>query len=85
MSTQTMDTSKHNITIKWLTRDTAAIRKIRERFNIPNYTTVNGWSPAEIPDEDMELFRETAKRGFFSILGYKWCKNGVHFSFIYRK
>ena len=68
-----------------MTRDEATIRKIRERFNIPEYTTINGWSPAEISDEDMEIFQETAKRGFFSILTQKWCKNGVHFSFISRK
>lgn len=72
-------------TIKWNTRDAAIIRKIRERFNIPAYITVNGWSPAEIAEEDMELFQETAKRGFFTILTQKWFKNGVHFTFINRK
>jgi len=42
-------------------------RRIRERFNIPDYTTVNGETPADIRDKDMELLRETEKRGFIQI------------------
>ena len=58
-----------------------AIEAIRKRFNIPHYTTLNGFSPAEISDEDMPIFEETARRGFFSILRVKWCKNGGVYSF----
>ena len=72
-------------TIKWLTRDPVAIVAIRKRFGIPQYTTINGWSPAEIRPEDLEMFEETRCRGFFSIMDYKWCKNGGTFAFIYRK
>lgn len=61
------------VTIYWDTRhldpkDVPKIKKkIRDRFNIPNYTTVNGETLCEIQDEDMELLRETEKRGFIQI------------------
>lgn len=61
------------VTIYWNTKhldpkDALRIKKkIREKFNIPNYTTVNGETPCEIRDEDMELLRETEKRGFIQI------------------
>ena len=42
-------------------------RRIRERFNIPDYTTVNGETLADIREEDMELLLETEKRGFIRI------------------
>lgn len=61
------------VTIYWNTRhldpkDVPKIKKkIRDRFNIPNYTTVNGETPCEIRNEDMELLRETEKRGFIQL------------------
>lgn len=64
------------VVINWRTRDREAIRLIRKRFGIPTYTTVNGLSPADISDEDMAMFEETAKRGFFSFWHQKWCING---------
>ena len=42
-------------------------RRIRERFGIPNHTTVNGETDCYIREEDMELLRETEKRGFIQI------------------
>lgn len=42
-------------------------KKIRERFNIPNYTTLNGETSCEIKDEDMELLRETERKGYIQI------------------
>lgn len=71
-----------NLVIRWHTKDNDAIDAIRKRFNMPRYTTLNGWSPALINEEDMELFEECARRKFFSIMPYKWCKNGDTFSFI---
>lgn len=41
--------------------------KIKERFNIPNYTSINGETPCEIKDEDLELLRECERRGFIQI------------------
>lgn len=61
------------VTIYWNTRhikpeDIPEIkRRIRERFNIPAYMTVNGETVAEIREEDMELLRETEKKGFIHI------------------
>lgn len=42
-------------------------KKIRERFNIPVYTTINGETTCDIKEEDMELLRETERRGYIQI------------------
>lgn len=55
------------VTIYWNTKDEEKIKRIRERFGIGGYTNVNGESPAEIKDEDIDLLRETEKRGFIQI------------------
>lgn len=58
------------VTIYWNTKhiDPKQIpeikKRIRDRFNIPDYTTVNGETVCNIRDEDMELLRETEKRGY---------------------
>ena len=63
-----MANKKQKVTIYWNTRhikleDIPEVkRRIRERFGIPNHTTVN-----YIREEDMELLRETEKRGFIQI------------------
>lgn len=61
------------VTIYWNTKhiDPKQIpeikKRIRDRFNIPDYTTVNGETVCNIRDEDMELLRETEKRGYIQI------------------
>lgn len=57
---------KH-LTIYWKTKDTAAIKKIRERFGVRDYTSINGETIADIKDEDLPLLEETARRGFIQI------------------
>ena len=58
------------VTIYWKTKhldpkDIPRIKKkIRDKFNIPDYTTE---TPCDIKEEDMELLRETEKRGFIQI------------------
>lgn len=78
-----MDTSadKERVVIRWNTRDKQCIEAIRKRFGIPQYTTINGFTPAEISLEDMPVLKETSRRGFIDILHKKWCKNGGSFSF----
>ena len=73
-----MDTKNEpKILIHWRTRDREAIKLIRQRFNIPTYTTVNGWTPAVLPrGKDMELFDETARRGFFGYVHARWSMVG---------
>lgn len=71
--------------VRWITRDEAAIVAIRKRFDMPTYTTVNGWTPCEIKPEDMDVFEECACRGFFCIIRKKWCKNGGQYIFSSRK
>lgn len=53
--------------IYWVVKDPTIILRIREKFNIPSYTTVNGETDCEIKDEDIKLLRETEKRGFIQI------------------
>ena len=45
------------------------IRKIQQRFNIPNGITVNGvtCNKVKIADEDWELLKETERRGYIQI------------------
>lgn len=56
-----------NVTICWRTKNQAKMEKIRLRFSIPNYMSINRETPCEIRDEDMELLRECEKRGFIQI------------------
>ena len=56
-----------NVTICWVTKDREAIEKIREKFGISSYMSVNRETPCDIKEEDMELLRETEKRGFIQI------------------
>lgn len=56
------------LTIHWEKTSTPIIReKIRKQFNIPHYTTINGETISEIKDSDMELLKETERRGFIQI------------------
>ena len=55
------------ITIDWVTRLPDIIRRIREKFKIPSYISVNYETECEIRDEDMPLLHETEKRGFIQI------------------
>lgn len=74
-------TEPRKLVVSWITNDQNAIEAIRLRFNIPHYTTVNGWSPAEIKPEDWELFQECENRKFIRIIDVKWRKNGKQYSF----
>ena len=69
------------LVVRWTTSDKEAIAAIRKHFSLPSHTTVNGWTPAEIKHEDMEVFEECARRGFFGIIRQKWCKNGAQYIF----
>jgi hypothetical protein len=56
-----------NITICWVTKDRESIEKIRKKFGISSYMSVNRETPCDIKEEDMELLKETEKRGFIQI------------------
>lgn len=56
-----------NVTICWRTKNQAKMEKIRLRFGISNYMSINRETPCEIRDEDIELLRECEKRGFIQI------------------
>ena len=53
--------------IYWRTKDGPARWKICRRFGIHYHVTVNGETQADIREEDVDLFRETARRGYFEI------------------
>jgi hypothetical protein len=70
---------KTKCVIYWKQCDPKAIEQIREKFNIPHYTTINGESPCEVDDEQMQLLRQCEERGFLSIRDKKWYKKGEVF------
>lgn len=55
------------LTIYRSTKDESIRALIRKRFGIPWEVTVNGETKADIRDEDMDLLRETERRGFIQI------------------
>lgn len=82
MKEMTMDTSEgEKIVIYWRTRNEETIRRIRERFGIPDYNTLNGRTPALLKPEDKALFDETERRGFFCYARTEWTFNGSTYSF----
>lgn len=66
--------------VRWRTDDPAAIGKIRKRFGIPSYSTLNGWCPCEIEEADMEVFRECVRRGFFLFREVEWRRCGSSYA-----
>lgn len=57
----------HHVIIYWKTNDIEKRERIRKRFSLQNYTSVNGETPACISDEDMPVLLETESRGFIQI------------------
>lgn len=55
------------LTIYWVTKDAQSIQRIREKFNLPSYKSVNGETPVDIREEDLPLLKETEKRRFIQI------------------
>lgn len=74
------DLSGEKIVIHWNTKDEEAIKKIRARFKIPKYTTLNGFTPAILPAQDLAMFEETARRGYFNYRRVEWAFNGTSYS-----
>lgn len=55
------------LTVYWQTMDRKTKERIRERFCMPNHTTINGETTCRIRSEDMNLLKECEKRGFIQI------------------
>lgn len=68
------------IVIHWNTRDEEAKELIRKRFGMPRYTTVNGQTPAVLPADDIVMFEETARRGYFTYRRVDWTFTGATYS-----
>lgn len=60
--------AKLEAVVYFRTGDQEAIRRIRERFGMPQKMTVNGECPVCLDrDEDIEMLRKTAEIGFIDI------------------
>lgn len=46
------------ITIHWVTSDWTFIRRIREKYKLPQYMTVNYLTRAEVDEETLEALRK---------------------------
>jgi hypothetical protein len=56
------------VTIYWENKSTPVIRKrIRDRFGIPHYMSVNGETQAEIREEDMPDLMELVKTRLYKL------------------
>jgi hypothetical protein len=55
--------------IYYLTKDTEAIRKIKDKFN--TNVSVNGESRIKTDEKGAALLRETERRGFIKIRSYE--------------
>lgn len=55
------------LTIYWITRNRKYIDRIKERFGIQPYMSVNRETPCIIKPEDLHLLEETARLGFIQI------------------
>lgn len=56
-----------NVTICWITKNQAKMEKIRLKFGIPDYMSINRETPCDIKEEDLPLLRECERRGFIQI------------------
>lgn len=59
----------YHFRIYYLTKDTEAIRKIKEKFN--TNVSVNGESRIKTDEKGAALLKETERRGFIKIREYK--------------
>ena len=46
------------ITIYWVTRDWNLIHRIREKYRLPQYMTLNGLTEAEVDEETLSQLKE---------------------------
>ena len=60
----------YHFRIYYLTKDTEAIRRIKEKFNTT--VSVNGESRIKTDEKGAALLRETERRGFVKIRSYEY-------------
>lgn len=46
------------VTVYWVTHDMRLIRRIRNKYGLPQYTTVNGETEADISEETLASLRK---------------------------
>ena len=55
------------VKVYWITKNPATIKKIRDKFSLPYYTTISGETVGEVKEELMDLLKECEKKGFLKI------------------
>ena len=55
------------VTVYWVTKNPETKERIRIKFNLPRYTTINGETEGVVNDDDLPLLQECEKRGFIQI------------------
>ena len=63
------------VTIYWVTRDWNLIRRIRGKYGLPQYMTLNGITEAEVDEETLAALN-TGEPEYFSIRKTANCKQG---------
>lgn len=56
-----------NVTIYWKTKDIGAIYDIRRWFNLPSYTSINGETPCEVNEDNLEKLKVFEEKGLIQI------------------
>ena len=46
------------VTIYWVTNDWRLIRRIREKYRLPQYMTLNGITEADVDEETLKALRK---------------------------
>lgn len=77
---KTKDMAKTKVVVRWVCTDKDVIKRIRERFKLPDYTTLNGFTPGMVADKDMAVLEETARRGFLTFELKEWSYNGKSYA-----
>lgn len=64
--------SERKVLVNMLTRDKGVQQRIKARFGLPRYRTLNGWTPGSIKEADWDAFTLTAKMGFIIFREVEW-------------
>lgn len=65
------------VVIYWRTANKETIRRIREKFGIPYYTSVNGETFADISESDMPLLLRCEQLGYVQLRAKKQLKSTI--------
>lgn len=64
------------IYIYWVTQDWKLIRKIREKYNLPQYMSVNGITVADVDEETLKNLKKGEPK-YLILRNYAECENSI--------